>query len=376
MKGSVAVPRSFDDVVPEGMITFDEVRDANPAPGHTWIRNTDSDRQLYNFQDWSPSGVDRYTYFALINDSTRLPIAFVVASDPEDNDHYSTGRFIGPESKQYKLRRAFCILYHRATGEVYEGCDDRSNPGPEDDVPLGSGKKRSRSGSRRGSDGGAGGGPGDLRVPADVRQIGGGVTGRGDVATSKGPLGISYLDSYEKARKKGKKFVTKSKNEHGWRGFPARNKKGQGPRSIAVFFNTSVVLRSGAEPHTTRTELGEITKDNILKIKYGFAGPDLFWTRFHVIKRGDPLFDRAADWVLSNQEQFNLLSDNDEDNADRHEAEGRKAEERAASGGRSNKKGAKGVKPDVNRGETTDEGAVLEARARRSLTPLLDRYRF
>jgi hypothetical protein len=356
---AMAVDTQVGDMTETGVITIEDVMGSNPtAADQKWITNSDTDRAEFTLSDWSSGswGEDKYTYFALIDTKTGKPIAFVVASDPEENNHFSTGRFIGPTSQRQNLKRAFCYLYHRATGKPHETCDDGATTGPNDDVLKGSGrgggKGRGGKGSGAGSgktgssgDAGAGGGEGDLRTAAWVKQDAGGVVGRGDVKVAR-YFGAKALTSYEKVKKNGKKIIALTINEHGFEGFPDRNWKFQYPRSIAVHLNTSVQLKSGAEEHTVRADLSEIKPENILKFKYGFVGPTpFFWARIHTIERGDKKFDRAVAWLFANKEQFNLLSDNDESKAAEHEDEAEAAEESEQEVEKKGKEEAEGEAP-------------------------------
>jgi len=390
----VAVDKQFTDITEDGVITVKEVAEQNGLAGHTWISNSASDRGKFNLDDFSKGG-DRYTYFALVNDETQKPIAFVVASDPEDNDHFSTGRFIGPDSVRPNLRQAFCYLYHRATGEVHDTCLDGPTEGPDDDVLKGSGGGGRGKGKGTGGGAGAGGGAGSGSSVAT-----GGpslkVKMRGtDIVRGKGDPQARLLRSValERVTKGGKKFYTRAKTRFdamGAGGTPTpailkmgQKEKGRDPITLVVTFKNPVNIdTTKVVPNTDGTQskmlmlttlspnMGPADIESIgFYYKQGAA-----WFRENVMglprspgsavtkltAENDPkAFAAAAKWVFSNPQEFDLGQD----------IEFSVAEDPAASG-------AKETSSSENRGVSLEERAINEARRTRSLTPLFDRYRF
>ncbi len=402
--GVAVKDRAFSDITEEGIISVEDVAAENALAGHTWITNSASDRAKFNLDNWSDKWGDPYTYFALVNDETEKPIAFVVASDPQDNNHFSTGRFIGPDSKRPNLRRAFCYLYHRATGEVHETCVDGPTAGPDDDRPKGSGGGGGR-GAGRGTGGGAGTGGSSggaagtggsiptggasLRLKTQGTNV---VRGKGD-AQARG----FYNVALERVTKGGRKFYTRSKKSNGFDAMgpgdtptPAILKKGkkpdgENPKTIIVVFKNPVNVdttaiatsKDGSQklsrqlttlaPNKSAADIQSIGfyyKAGAANIRELLAGvprsPGSALGGKFTMKDDPEAFQATADWIFSHPEQFDLAEDIEFSVAENPDAAG-----------------ARGVAPDVNRGETfREERAINEARRTRSLTPLFDRYRF
>ncbi len=304
-KGAQAIAgANYDDKVTDP-IDIDTVAAQNVMPGHVWVKN--EDRSKYKLNDWSTGKGydDKYTYYALVSDVTDLPVAFVVASDPEDNDHYSTGRFIGPNSRQLNLRKAFCVLYHRATGEVHKSCDDGLTPGSEDDVPGGG-----RGGKSKGGGAGKGGSAGTSAEGLGAERIVGkgeaAKRGRGD--PSKGPLGLTR--PAEKLRKNGTVFITKSLTKKGFTGFPTGPVSLKAVLSIRVKFKYPMGIESDAEGYNPRVKFGRNKgPDDIVMIQLSSAWGTVWAAHGNKLKPGEEGFDAAAKWVFANPKQFDLAPD-------------------------------------------------------------------
>ncbi len=334
--------------------------DSPPDSDQAWVSNDPAVRAQYDLSDFSRGEgySDEYTYFALVNTESKKPVAFVVASDPESNKHFSTGRFIGPTSDRRNLRLAFCYLYHRATGEVHESCKDGATTGPDDDVLKGAGKKRGSGSGSTGSAGGSSSGVGAGEGPGAVRLVakdGVAARGRGDAMT--GVLGIS-LRPAEKLRGAGYKIITKAKDKQGFTSFP----EGPGkmflrdpmmtaggklpPSSLGVRFKNPMAIitdESGKNPYVNFGE--NKSKDDIKSIVLGWGGRGI---RLVKLSPGDKGFDEAAAWILQNQDEFDLRPD------------AVKIKDEVGAG----------TSPAENRSFTVGESVG------RSSTPLWDRYRF
>lgn len=332
-----AVQRDFSDRTYDGgsdadsPITLEDIlKDPvnTSMPDTEWV-DQETGKSKYGLDNWSSKWDDKYTYFALVDVNTKKPIAFVVASDPLVDKHYSTGKFIGPESGPSNLKRAFCILYHRATGEVHESCEDGASTGPNDDVLKGSGGgggrgrggQRGRAGSGSGSGAGKGEGPGAIRL---VSKDGIAQRGKGDAMT--GILGIGMRPA-EKLRGAGRKIVTKSKSNQGFSGFPdgpdgkfKRNPVFAGggkipPSSLGVFFEHPMAIIVDKEGMNPYINFGHNkSAENIKLIRLGWGSVGRLGLRGTLtggvtVKPGDKGFDEAAQWVLSHQEEFDLRPD-------------------------------------------------------------------
>lgn len=346
-KGAQAIASAqYDDRVMEP-ISFTQVAEENQMDGHTWLQN--ESRSSYKLNDWSLG--DAYTYFALVNKTTKKPVAFVVASDPEENNHFSTGRFIGPNSTKPNLRKAFCILYHRATGEVHESCYDGPTTGSEDDVPGGGRGGKGTDGAETDSvskGAAAGASPGAKKI---IIKNGKAKSGRGD--PSKGSLGITR--PAELLRKSGKVFITKSLTKEGFTGFPKGQIKLKAVLSIRVKFKHPMGIDSDANGYRSQVKFGANTGPGDIEMIQLSGAWGTVWSLHPAnkkLKPGDDDFQAAAKWVFANQEQFDLASEDTK-------IVGATSTATAA---------AVGVSQAVNRGES-----VAESRRRPSL---MDLYRF
>ena len=402
----VAVKKNFEDVTdePAEMLTLEDVtgNPENLLAGHTWITNSASDRAKFNLNDWTlktPGGQDPYTYFALVNDETKEPICFVVASDPEENAHWSTGRFIGPDSKRQNLRRAFCYLFHRATGHVHSSCIDNNPENSEDDVPRGSGGGR---GGGRGRGSGAGAGKGGSSGGAD--GTGSSVATGGpslsvkmkgtDIVRGKGDPQARFLRSValERVSKGGIKFYTRAKTRFDAMGpggtpTPAILKMGQkangkDPITLVVTFKNPVNIDTTKvveNPDGSQRKMLMLTTlspnkgpEDIESIGFYYK-KGAAWFRENVMgfprspgsavkkltAKNDPeAFAAAAKWVFSNPQEFDLGED----------IEFRSPEGAGAGGGKTS--------TAELQGGSMDESAIRKARSTMSVTPLFDRYRF
>jgi hypothetical protein len=351
-KGAQAIAgANYEDKVTDP-IDIKTVAAQNAMTDHKWVENTPASRGK-NLLDWSKGKGydDKYTYYALVSDVTDLPVAFVVASDPEDNDHYSTGRFIGPNSRQLNLRKAFCVLYHRATGKVHESCDDGPTAGSEDDVPGGGRGRKGKGGAASGSDSKGeadGAGPGAKKI--NIRN-GETKSGRGDVV--KGLAGIK--SAKEKLRQKGRVFITNSLTRAGFANFPKGNVELPAVLSIRVKFKHPMGIDSDANGYKSQVKFGDNEgPGDIVMIQLSGAWVT-FWAAHpakNKLKPGDKGFEAAAKWVFDNQKQFDLAS------------EGTKIEDADSTGAAA----SAAVRPADNTGV-----AMTEGRRRPSL---MDLYRF
>ena len=334
-----------------GIINLQDVSGQNQWQGHTWAENTPASRGE-KLRNWS-TGVgydDKYTYYALVSDKTGLPVAFVVASDPEDNDHFSTGRFIGPNSTKPNLRKAFCVLYHRATGEVHESCDDGPTTGSEDDVPGGRRGGKGKGGAESGGDSrgaAAGVGPGAKKINIKNAEA---KSGRGDMASGL----AGFQNAKEKLRQRGKVFITKSRTKAGFTDFPKGQIDLDAVRSIRVKFKHPMGIDPDAGGYNSQVKFGDnkVPSDIVL---IQLSGAWVTAWALHSAKKklesGDEGFEAAAKWVFANQKQFDLAS------------EGTKIEDADSTDAAA----ADAVKPAAN------TGGVTESRRRPSL---MDLYRF
>ena len=120
-RGLRAVKKGFADEDEEADNTV-KIADLPPPPsGHKWLTNEARGKEL---DDWQMG--DEYTYIALVSEGEDpKPVLFVVSGDPEDNNHHSTGYILAPDSRQPLHRKAFCILYKRATGDTHPSCMPR-----------------------------------------------------------------------------------------------------------------------------------------------------------------------------------------------------------------------------------------------------------
>jgi hypothetical protein len=127
------------------------------------------------------------------------------------------------------------------------------------------------------------------------------------------------------------------------------------PSSIAVRFNKPMAIITDASGQNPYINFGNNkTADDIQFIGLGWGGRGIRTMR---IKNGEPGFDEAAKWVLSNQEEFDLRPDGASVSGD------------IAPSDRTT---GTGVEPAVNRGES-----LSESKTRVGLRPsLLDLYRF
>ena len=344
-KGAQAIAGvEYDDqvMVP---IDIDTVAAQNAMKDHVWVKN--EERSTYKLDDWSKG--DAYTYFALVNTKTSKPVAFVVASDPEDNNHFSTGRFIGPNSTKPNLREAFCILYRRATGEEHPSCVKKGG---------GTGK-----GSGAGAGTSAAGEAGATRL---TTRDGTARMGGGDAMT--GVFGIG-LRPAEKLRKAGHKIITRSKVKAGFPTFPQGEEKvflrsEKRPDSLAVVFNNPVGIVIDTKGNNPFINFGANKASTDIKlIRLGWNGDPRTFT----LKSGKPGFEEVAKWIFGTQEEFDLSPDgvSFEDNAlSTRKSAGKKTDSDASTDAAA----TAGVKPAANKGE-----AMEESRRRPSL---MDLYRF
>jgi hypothetical protein len=385
-----AVRRNFEDVTdePAEMLTIEEVEaePSNILPDHTWITNSEADRQPFGLADWSGQWGDPYTYFALVNNETKEPICFVVASDPQENKHWSTGRFIGPDSKRQNLRRAFCYLFHRATGRVHDTCLDGPTEKPDDDVPKGSGGRGGR------GKGGAAGTGSSVATGASSLSV----KMRGtDIVRGKGDPQARFLRSValERVSKGGIKFYTRAKTRFDAMGpggtpTPAILKMGQkangkDPITLVVTFKNPVNIETTKvveNPDGSQRKMLMLTTlspnkgpEDIESIGFYYK-KGAAWFRENAFglprspgsalkkltAENDPeAFAAAANWVFSNPQEFDLGED---------------IEFRSPEGAGA---GARGPSTAEQHGDTQlGEAAIRRARSTMSVTPLFDRYRF
>jgi hypothetical protein len=246
------------------------------------------------------------------------------------------------------LRKAFCVLYHRATGKVHESCDDGPTTGSEDDVPGGGrGGKSKGGGTGKGSGAGTSAeGPGAERIVSKGEAA---KRGRGD--PSKGPLGITR--PAEQLRKNGKVFITKSRTRKGFTGFPTVPDSLKAVLSIRVKFKHPMGIEPDAEGYNPRVKFGKNKgPDDIELIQLSGAWGTVWALHRNKLTPDKEGFEEAAKWIFDNPKQFDLAPD------------GSTIEDAALTATTE----SDAVRPSENTGETMGEG--------RRRPSLMDLYRF
>jgi len=293
------------------------------------------------------------------------------------------------------LKNAFCVLYHRATGEVHESCRDGATTGSEDDK-YGRGGKSGKSGDSKGSVGGdskgsAGGstrtGSKSLNTTTRGTQI---TSGRGDAA--RRGFGNYAL---ERVSKGGRRFYTRSSARYDSMGAdnsptPTILKMGQkegglDPITLVVTFKNPVQIDSEKvvkSPDGNQKIVGQLTTLAPNSSAADIASIGFFYrkgnanlrelarlgtprspgssTKLLTDKNDPQAFAAAAEWIFSHPEQFDLAED----------VEFRPSAKAAESDAEISAKPdtGSGVAPAVNQGMTMDESVRHRS--------LLDLYRF
>jgi hypothetical protein len=391
-RGLRAVKKGFADEDEEADNTV-KIADLPPPPsGHKWLTNEERGEEL---DDWQMG--DEYTYIALVSEGEDpKPVLFVVSGDPEDNNHHSTGYILAPDSRQPLHRKAFCILYKRATGETHPSC-----------VPGGGGSSRRP---------GSGDGSGSKYVGSSRDMVPGGRSTRaklkGDQITS-GSGDIDDVSGFNRARERiyGKRFYSRSDQGFdlmgpGGTATPAAlrrkgKKNGDVPKTIVVVFRYPIVIdpnkvvqsedgeqtvslaNSSLGRNRTAEDITSIgfyykTAANNLRalVSLGVPRSPRKWWGGKFTRKNDPeAFDIAAAWIFANPQQFDLAEDiefHDARPVDSEKKGTSDTAQKAGSGGELGTGGASAADVEAYTGQKSQKEGLNESRR----TPLLDRYRF
>lgn len=384
---------------------------ADPPTGHKWLTNDERGK----LGDWQAG--DEYTYIALVNNDND-PVLFVVSGDPEDNNHHSTGYILAPDSRQSLHRKAFCILYKRATGNTHPSCMPRSGGGGG--AGRGGGRGGASQGAGSGDSGATGSGSGgegsryvgtapdidtggrSVRVRADGDRI---RSGGGDAESVAGL-------NRNRERIFGRRFYSRSDEGFdrmgpGGTATPTilrmdKREDGLVPKTIVVVFrnplridpNAIAVSKDGEQ----RVSLANSSLGNnrdasdIASIGFYYRRAADSWralssmgiprspgSRFggKFTQKDDPAaFQAAADWIFANPQQFDLAEDIEFHGAKESRKKADKGvsdtAQKAGGGGELGTGGASADAVAEFQAKQKKEESLNESRR----TPLLDRYRF
>ena len=403
-RGLRAVNKGFADGDEEAANTV-TIKDLSAPPaGHKWLTN---DRRG-DLGDWQKD--DAYTYIALVPEGEDpKPVLFVVSGDPEDNNHHSTGYILAPDSRQPLHRKAFCILYKRATGETHPSC-----------MPRGSGGAgRGGDGSSRGAGSGGGGSTGtgpEYRGTAPDIDTGGRST-RVKVAGDRIKSGTGDVDDvagFNRGRERiyGRRFYSRSASGFASMGpggtetptvlRMGQKEGGEVPKTIVVVFRYPIVIDpkaiavsqdgtqsvslANASLGTNRgaddiKSIGFYYKEaaNNLRALVSMGVPRSPGSRFggKFTQKDDPeAFKAAAVWIFANPQQFDLAEDIEfrGPSSSRKDVEGvSDTEQKAGSGATIGTGGASAADVEAFEAKEKKKKEGLNESRR---TPLLDRYRF
>jgi uncharacterized membrane protein YgcG len=414
-RGLRAVTRDFadDDVEADNTVTIKDL--SAPPAGHKWLTN---EKRGSDLDDWQKD--DEYTYIALVPEGEDpKPVLFVVSGDPEDNNHHSTGYILAPDSRQALHRKAFCILYKRATGETHPSCMPRSGggrggAGAGTQQGTGSGGAGGAGSGGSGSAGGAGMGSqySGTSPDLDTGSRSTRVRASGDRIRS-GTGDVEDVAGFNRGRERvfGRRFYSRSDEGFdrmgpGGTATPTvlrRDKKegGDVPKTIVVVFRNPIridpdaiaVSKDGEQRVSlanaslgNNKDAGDIASigfyyrkaaDN-LRALVSMGVPRSPGSRFggKFTQKEDPeAFQAAADWIFANPQQFDLAED-----IEFHSAKGGGKSEKGISdteqkSGGGGEVGTGGASADAVaaflKTQKKEEGKLNESR-----TPLFDRYRF
>ncbi len=313
-RGKAAIERGYED---QDRVTKSEVVGQNPAPaGHVWVESDEA--VTYKLSPWEggSTGDTGYKYLALVKlneDPNKFhePVLFVVLTDEAKDSHRSAGQFLSIDSPGRANRAGFCVLYKRATGKAHERCNE-----------VGGGKRGGAGGAGAGGEGaGSGGGEGS-QGSGQGSAVGAGAismkTRDGAAVKGKGDA-MEFLRFFlrpgEKLSNGGRTIKSLAKPASGFETFPPGpermfirvGSKGVNlrPRKVIVTFNDPVSIKVDKNGLNPRISFGQNTKDDITQIVCDWRGIRSDVT----LSPGDDGFNEAADWIMSNQREFDLAPD-------------------------------------------------------------------
>ena len=311
-RGKAAIERGYED---QDSVTKENVIAANPAPeGYVWVES--SEAGAYGLNPWqgSSAGDTSYTYLALVGTGkagVKGPVLFVVLSDEAKDSHRSAGQFLSIDSPGRANRAGFCVLYKRATGKAHERCNEVGGGKRGGAGGAGAGGEGAGSGGSEGSQGGGRGSAENAGAISMKTRDGAAVSGRGDAMEFL----KFFLRSGEKLRNGGRTIRSLAKSDSGFETFPTGPERmfirvgdrgvNLRPRKVIVTFNDPVSIEVDKNGLNPRISFGLNKKEDITQIVCDWRGIRKAVT----LSPGDAGFNEAADWIMSNQREFDLAPD-------------------------------------------------------------------